>query len=142
MTNLQHLGLEAIFDIVISGQDDLKAYSNPEGVNKPKPYIYLHTAVELGFFPSQCVAIEDSHAGVTAGKEAGYFTIAVPNDFTRTQDFSRADLVIHSFDNLALSDFLRLVVPLMEKNDQSDRGIYPSIVFHAFMTLPSQSTFP
>ncbi len=114
LTNLRRLALEALFDLVVSGQDDLKAYTDPEGVNKPKPYIYLHAAATLGLSPSQCIAIEDSYAGVTAAKKAGYFTIAAPNHFTRTQDLSHADLIIHSFINLTPSDLLRKVVPLLE----------------------------
>lgn len=32
----------------------------PEGVNKPKPYIYLHAAKILGLSPDERVVIEDS----------------------------------------------------------------------------------
>lgn len=39
--------------------------------SKPDPEIYLHTAEELGVDPSQCLAIEDSTVGITAGKAAG-----------------------------------------------------------------------
>lgn len=62
-------------------------------------------AAALGFSPFQCIAIEDSYAGVTAANEAGYFTIAAPNNFTRGQCLSHADLIIPSFANLTLPDF-------------------------------------
>ncbi len=39
--------------------------------SKPDPEIYLHTAEKLGVEPSQCLAIEDSTVGITAGKAAG-----------------------------------------------------------------------
>jgi beta-phosphoglucomutase-like phosphatase (HAD superfamily) len=39
LVNLKHLEIENLFDIVISGYEDLSSYYDPEGVNKPKPYI-------------------------------------------------------------------------------------------------------
>lgn len=39
--------------------------------SKPDPEIYLHTAEKLGVDPSQCLAVEDSTVGITAGKAAG-----------------------------------------------------------------------
>jgi beta-phosphoglucomutase len=107
LVNLRHLDIEHLFDIILSGQDDLADYSDPEGVNKPKPYIYLHAAKLLNLHPSECIVIEDSHAGVTAGVDAGCFTIAVPNAFTHHHDFSRAHAKIDSFANTTIQDFLK-----------------------------------
>ena len=79
LLNLQQHQIEHLFDVIISGKDDLSEYNDPEGVNKPKPYIYLHAAKLLDISPQQCVVIEDSRSGVTAGVDAGCFVIAVPN---------------------------------------------------------------
>ena len=38
--------------------------------SKPDPEIYLYTAEKLGVDPSQCLAVEDSTVGITAGKAA------------------------------------------------------------------------
>lgn len=38
---------------------------------KPEPDIFLHAAKEFGVSPSACVVVEDSTAGVLAGKAAG-----------------------------------------------------------------------
>ena len=38
--------------------------------SKPDPEIYLHTAAQLRVDPSQCLAIEDSTVGITAGMKA------------------------------------------------------------------------
>jgi HAD superfamily hydrolase (TIGR01509 family) len=38
---------------------------------KPKGDIYLHAASELGFLPSECLALEDSEIGVAAARDAG-----------------------------------------------------------------------
>lgn len=108
ISNLKHLKIAHLFDIVISGQDDLSDYFDLEGTNKPKPYIYLHTAKLLGIDPSECVVIEDSYSGVCAGVAAGCFTIAVPNQFTEQQDLSVADLKINSFDNMDVDSLLQM----------------------------------
>ncbi len=61
---------------------------------KPAPDLYIMLLAMLGLPAERCVAIEDSANGVAAAKAAGLFTIAVPGRWTRSQDFSRADLVI------------------------------------------------
>jgi beta-phosphoglucomutase-like phosphatase (HAD superfamily) len=109
LAHLQHLGLEGKLDIVLSGQEDLVGYSDPEGVNKPKPYIYLHAMKLLGVSPSQCVVIEDSAPGVRAGVDAGCFTIAVPNDYTCFHNLSHAHLRIESFADITPVLFFQMV---------------------------------
>lgn len=107
LINLRRLGLLHVFDAVVSGVDDLMEYSDPEGVNKPKPYIYLHAAKLLGLAPSQCVAFEDSATGVLAAVRAGMTTFAVPNEFTKFQDFSHATHVIDSSTQIELDDLFQ-----------------------------------
>ncbi len=60
---------------------------------KPDPEIYLIACRRLGLPPGECVVLEDARNGVLAGKAAGCPVIAVPNDYTRGQDFSEADWV-------------------------------------------------
>ena len=60
---------------------------------KPDPEIYLIACRRLGLPPGECVVLEDARNGVLAGKAAGCRVIAVPNDYTRGQDFSAADWV-------------------------------------------------
>jgi HAD superfamily hydrolase (TIGR01509 family) len=60
---------------------------------KPDPEIYLITCRRLGLPPGECIVLEDARNGVLAGKDAGCPVIAVPNDYTRGQDFSTADWV-------------------------------------------------
>jgi len=109
LANLKVLGVEHFFDVILSGEDDLADYNDPEGVNKPKPYIYLHAAKELNLEPAECVAIEDSYSGVTAAVKAGCFTIAVPNHQTQKHDLSHAHLKIETFANVSVEEFLQLV---------------------------------
>lgn len=107
--NLERYGLIEIFDIIVSGRDDLQDYSDPEGVNKPKPYIYLHTAQQLELHPSRCVAFEDSGPGVLAAVRAGVLTFAVPNTFTKDHDFSQAAFIIDSSSEIDMEDFFKKI---------------------------------
>jgi len=107
--NLEYLGIKNAFDVVLSGHEDLNDYHDPEGVNKPKPYIYLHAAKLLGVSPAECIVIEDSMTGVVSGKTAGCITIAVPNVYTRNQDLSDAHLRIESFADISVDYFFQMI---------------------------------
>lgn len=58
------------FSIVVSGDDVARV--------KPEPDIFLGCARGLGVAPGDCLVLEDSLAGVTAGKRAGMRVYAVP----------------------------------------------------------------
>lgn len=109
ISHLTHLGIQQAFDVILSGQEDLKAYADPEGVNKPKPYIYLHAAKLLNVLPSECVVIEDSQTGIASGKTAGCFTIAIPNQFTKAQDLSLAHLKLTILSGISIATFFQLI---------------------------------
>lgn len=68
---LEPLGLLDRFDCLCSGHDV------PRG--KPEPDIYLHGAACLGLEPEECLAIEDSYAGVLSASRAGCLTVLVPD---------------------------------------------------------------
>jgi len=106
LEHLRHLEIDHLFDIILSGQDDLGDYSDPEGVNKPKPYIYQHAMKLLQVLPHDTVVIEDSGPGVLAGASAGCFTIAVPNAFTQQHDFREAHWQLPSFEGMSGEDVL------------------------------------
>lgn len=61
---------------------------------KPDPEIYRQAITRLGVAPHEAVAFEDSQAGVTAAKDAGIATIAIPSPLLRGGDFSRADRIL------------------------------------------------
>jgi len=82
---LDTLRIRAYFD-VLQTADGLDR-------GKPDPEIYLLTCRRLGVPPGECVVLEDARNGVLAGKAAGCQVIAVPNDYTRGQDFSAADWI-------------------------------------------------
>lgn len=105
---LKKLNVDHYFDVIVSF-DDLTDYSDPEGVNKPKPYVYLHATKLLGLLPEQCAAIEDSYAGVSSAVSAGCITVAIPNAYTAQQDLSHAHLEMISFANITPTDFLQII---------------------------------
>lgn len=92
-----------LLDGVFSGHDDLNHINDPEGTNKPKPYIYELAANKLGIAPMSIVVFEDTNAGVISASLAGMHVIATPNRFTQQHDFSKAVLVT-TFDKFTLND--------------------------------------
>lgn len=67
---------------------------------KPAPDAFLAAAASLGLAPSACVVIEDAQKGIDAAHAAGARCIAVPNWWTADNDFSTADCVLASLDEL------------------------------------------
>jgi beta-phosphoglucomutase len=109
LMHLQNLGIEQCFDVVLSGQDDLTEYHDSEGINKPKPYIYLHAAKMLGVQPAQCLVFEDSNTGIMAAVTAGCKTITIPNPYTQRQDLSRAWMRIDSLAEIDVDQFFKML---------------------------------
>lgn len=95
-----HLGLHDYFDAIVSGEDVIHG--------KPAPDIYLKATRLIDVSPGDCVALEDAGEGVAAAKAAGMKVIAVPNLYTEKQDFSEADLVIGSLQELSWDVISRL----------------------------------
>ena len=84
---LDILGLADEFDVVVT-RDDVEH-------GKPDPEMHLLAARELGVGPEECLAIEDSPAGVKAALAAGAEIVAVTTDLTR-QKFRDTNLLIRS----------------------------------------------
>ena len=89
---LEGLQVTGFFDVVVS------AHTIKHG--KPAPDIFLLAAERLGVDPKDCVVLEDAQSGVEAGRAAGTKVIAVPNAFTASHDFSKADTVVHSLEEI------------------------------------------
>jgi HAD superfamily hydrolase (TIGR01509 family) len=69
---------------------------------KPAPDIFLKAAKMLKINPKYCLVIEDSESGVIAAKAAGMKVIAVPNRYTKHQDFSKADKIVKSLSEITI----------------------------------------
>jgi beta-phosphoglucomutase len=72
---------------------------------KPDPEIYIKVAKALNLPNNQCIVIEDSLSGVTAGKRAGSKVIGITTTHT-AEELKEADLIINDFDDLSM-DMLR-----------------------------------
>ena len=75
---------------------------------KPNPEVYLLAAWRFGVPPGEMLVLEDSHNGCRAAAAAGAFTVAVPGDHSRRQDFSIANLIIESLADARLYEALQL----------------------------------
>jgi sugar-phosphatase len=60
-------------EVLISGDDVSKGKPSPEG--------YLKAASRLGVRPERCIVVEDSPAGILAGRHAGMNVVAVTTTF-------------------------------------------------------------
>jgi HAD superfamily hydrolase (TIGR01509 family) len=92
---LQKFGLGHFFPLTVARQDYQLA--------KPHPDAFLTAAKQLGLAPTQCVVIEDTYKGVQAAVAAGMKCIAVPNDYTRRNDFGKASFVLPSLHELTVA---------------------------------------
>lgn len=104
MQNLVQAGVEIdLLDGVFSGDDDLAHIKDPEGTNKPKPYIYQLAAEKLKINPKRTLVFEDTNAGVTAAVRADMMVLAVPNEYTQNHNFVEAMKQI-SFNEFSVQD--------------------------------------
>jgi len=91
---MDHFGLRRFFTAIVT-RDDYRGA-------KPEPDAFLAAARHLDLAPAACVVIEDAHKGVLAAHRAGIPVIAVPNEWTRTNDFSLADRTVASLDEITV----------------------------------------
>jgi HAD superfamily hydrolase (TIGR01509 family) len=90
------------FEVIVSGLDVPRV--------KPAPDIFLKAASELKVAPAECVVLEDAEKGVIAAHQAGMSCVAVPNDYTRHHDFSKATRICASLNEITI-DYLRTLEP-------------------------------
>ena len=88
--SLERIGLSGFFDAVADG--------NMITHSKPHPEVFLKAADLIGLSPSDCLVVEDAHAGVEAAVAGGFACAAIGD----AKDDVRAD---HHLD--VLSDLLR-----------------------------------
>jgi HAD superfamily hydrolase (TIGR01509 family) len=89
---LRRMGIDHFFPVTVARQDYRGA--------KPQPDAFLTAAEKLGLAPERCVVVEDTYKGVLAAVNAGIRCVAVPNEYTRRNDFGRASLVLSSLKEL------------------------------------------
>lgn len=91
---LRLAGVEREVQLVVATED------TPRG--KPDPAPYLLAASRLGVPPEDCLAFEDSAAGVRSAKAAGMRVVALRRPSAPHQDLSEADEVLADLGEFCL----------------------------------------
>lgn len=91
-------GLDVLFDSICSGRQ----VPNP----KPAPDIYRFAAQTLGLKPEDCLALEDSPAGIESAFRAGCFPVMIPDldqpdETTKSRLFAKCDSLLDVIGLLA-----------------------------------------
>ena len=90
---MERIGVWELFDAVVTG--------DRVGPSKPAPDIYLAAAAALGLAPEECLAVEDSYAGVKSAAAARCQTVMVPDLLPPTDEMhALADAIIPSLEAL------------------------------------------
>jgi HAD superfamily hydrolase (TIGR01509 family) len=97
---LQVLKLVDAFPVVLASEDYAHGKPSPEG--------YQAAARRLGVDPERCVVIEDSPAGIAAGRAAGATVIAVRAGNFAGLDQSQAHLIVATLDDVTVELVERL----------------------------------
>ena len=85
--------MESYFELVVSG--------NTMERGKPFPDIFLEAARQLGKKPENCLVVEDSYNGVRAGRNAGMYTVMIPDLIPADEEMEQlADDILESLHQL------------------------------------------
>ena len=98
---LPRIGPDARFDAIVAAEDVTRS--------KPAPDGYQKALAQLRLAPHECMVIEDSVAGIAAGRAAGCLVVAVRAGNFGGWDQSGAHHVIDTLDELTPSLVDRLI---------------------------------
>jgi len=90
---LTKLGIDKMFDAIVTGYDFKKG--------KPDPEIFLTAAERLNVNPRECVVFEDAIDGIKAGISAGMLTIGVCRD-GQFEKLKNAHFVVDRLDKVTI----------------------------------------
>jgi HAD superfamily hydrolase (TIGR01509 family) len=91
---LDRTGIRSLFSVVVTGDEVHQG--------KPHPDVYVRTAKKLGISPEACLVIEDSLAGMAAGKAANMRVAAIPDTrFVDPREYeTEADYVLGNLSEI------------------------------------------
>lgn len=93
---IDKLGLTAVFDVIVDGNDVLKSKPDPEVFEKAAQQMHLHA--------KHCVVVEDAPAGIEAALSAGMRAVGLGNP----DELHNAHLVLPNAKNLNLAQLNKL----------------------------------
>lgn len=79
---------------------------------KPAPDVYLWVLDRLGLLAQECLAFEDSRAGLRAALGAGIPTVVTPTELSRGDDFSEALLVLPDLSDVTVAQLRHHLQPV------------------------------
>ena len=85
---LRQIGLEGYFDAVSDGNNITHS--------KPDPEVFLKAAEMISLLPSECLVVEDAHAGVEAAAAGGFDCAAIGD----ARDDERATWHLREFEEI------------------------------------------
>ena len=86
--SIHHIDFQTVFDVIVAGDDVSQ--------KKPAPDIYHKAIQDLGVDRNNCIAIEDSRAGITSAKANEIACIALRNQYLKENELLKADIVVNS----------------------------------------------
>ncbi len=86
------IGPEAAFEVIVAAEDVARS--------KPAPDGYVKAIAALGLTPAECLVVEDSVAGIEAGRTAGCIVVACRAGNFGGWDQSGAHRVLDTLDEL------------------------------------------
>ena len=93
MASIEAHGLDKWVEVVVTGDD--------VDHSKPAPDVYLKAMSILNLKPENCIAIEDSEAGIASSVAAGITCFAMRTEYTEQHDRSKASMVFDNFNSLS-----------------------------------------
>ncbi len=101
------VALLARFETVVTG--------DTVSQGKPAPDIYLEAARRLGAVPTDCIALEDSDAGVMSASQAGMLALMIPDLKPPSREAARAAFRVLG----SLYDARRVIGSLLGATDEA-----------------------
>lgn len=96
MFSVEECNLSQYFQALVGGDE--------ADQNKPHPDIFFKTAEKLGADPEKSVVLENSDVGLHAAINGNIPCIIIPSEFTKEQDFSGANQVLSSLEEVNLEE--------------------------------------
>ena len=87
-----NFGMREYFSYVITGEDVQK--------RKPDPEVYNLAVEKSGLSKEELLAVEDTSIGLSSAKRAGLRCVVIPNEYTAHENFSQADHIVESIQDI------------------------------------------